>query len=103
MDCAGTYNDGCISCAAISRIAWTGYARDGSRASGARCAPEPAAPDQRVPVEMRIGNSLNPAIRLAASLIHGACFSANRATEPAALPACVTLHIGEGWAPNSRL
>ena len=42
--------------------------------------------DQRAPVEMRVGSSFNPAIRLAASLIQGACRSANKATEPAALP-----------------
>src|ERR1700730_8407592 len=95
-------------CDAIERIGWTGFSRDGSRASAVRSAPERQVTalrraDQRVPVEVRTGSSLNSAIRLAASLVQGACLSANKATEPAALPACVTLHIGEGCAPNSRL
>jgi len=49
-----------------------------------------------VSVEVRIGWALKSTIFLTACLIHGAWFRANIAIDPAALPACVTLYIGEG-------
>src|SRR4051812_5992740 len=97
MESGGTCDAICTSCGAKSPTVSTGSGRDGLLASGALSALNSTRYTndwcQRNDLErghqadqVRAGKSLNPAILLAASLIHGACFKANSTRAPAALP-----------------